>query len=88
MELDNRAVVVYLSAGGYEELNFLFGLKDQDEGVGGLIRATDGFGIWLSVTGEPSSRTLIIPWHNVRALDLELEAEPGREEKRTIGFEP
>ncbi len=86
MGLEGRPVAIYLTAGGFKELNFLFGLKNQRHGLAGLVRDADGFGIWLSWTGKPSEQIVIIAWRYVRAIMLQFEAEPGKEVRRTIGF--
>ncbi len=70
MELEGRAIVLYVTSDGFGELNFLLNLTDEHDGVSGLVRSTDGFGISLSVTGEQWRRVLLVPWPFIRALEL------------------
>lgn len=87
MELEDRTVVAYLTAQGFEDLNFLLGLEDQLTGVAGLVENTDSFGLWLSKAGERWQRVLGVPWHYLRAIEVEPEGEPGKEIRKSIGFE-
>lgn len=86
MELEGRTVLAYFTREGFEQLNFLLGLEKEDSGAIGLVMNRDGFGIWLSLAGERWRRILIVPWHYLRALEVEVEAEAGREIRRKIGF--
>ena len=86
MELEDRTVVMYLNSRGIQDLTPVVGAIDEPGGLDGLVRATDGFGIWLSLFGT-QSRVLIVPWQYVRALEFELEGETPAEVRKPIGFE-
>jgi len=73
MELEGQTIVLYLTPPGFQQLSFLLNLKDQYEGVGGLVRSTDAFGVALSVVGERWRRALMVPWHFICAMELEIE---------------
>jgi hypothetical protein len=87
MQLEDQAVVTYLTANGFENLNFLLELGNDRVGIVGLVMGTDGFGIWLSLAGEGWRRALIVPWHYIRAIEFELETEPSKEMRKSIGFQ-
>jgi hypothetical protein len=88
MDLENRPVVVCLTEAGFQDLNFLVGTKEDREGIGGWIRGTDQFGIWMSVVGGTWQSFLIIPWHYIRAIELPMETEAPVEVRRVVGFKP
>ena len=85
MELEERAVVTYFTADGFERLSPLLDLTNEQQGTDGLVSGTDVFGIWLSPKERPR-RIIIIPWHYIRAIEFELEGEPGREVSKHIGL--
>ncbi len=85
MELENRTVVIYLNPHGIEDLALLVDVRGELAGLEGLVTATDSFGIWLSLV-ESLRRVLIVPWHYIRAIEFELEAEASKEARKSIGF--
>ncbi len=87
MELEGKTVVAYLTPEGFAQLNFLVGLDTEDTGAAGFVMNTDRFGMWMSLAGDRWGRTLIVPWHYLRAIEVEPESEPGREIRGKIGFQ-
>ena len=85
MELEERTVVTYFTPDGFERLSPLLDLTNEQQGTDGLVSGTDVFGIWLSPKERPR-RMIIIPWHYIRAIEFELEGEPGREVTKHIGL--
>ena len=86
IDLENRAVVLYLTADGFRQLNFLLRLGGERKGLSCLVISSNGFGIWISPVGKARTKLLIVPWHWVRTMELELEAEPVSEVRKSIGF--
>jgi hypothetical protein len=86
MELQDRAVVMYLTAGGFEDLNFLVGLDDDLTGLTGLVVESDTFGLWMSLAGESQERILGVPWLYIRAIRVEPAGESEKETRKSIGF--
>lgn len=87
MPLENRSVVVYLSQDGFLQLNDLVGLEAEGQGFAAFVSEVDGFGVWLAIAGRVGERLLIVPWHFVRAIEVEPERGDLSEVRRTIGFQ-
>jgi len=68
--LENRSVVVYLSQGGFLQLNDLVGLEAEGQGFAAFVSEVDGFGVWLAIAGRVGERLLIVPWHFIRAIEV------------------
>lgn len=86
MQLEHQAVVVYLTPEGFAQLNSLLDVKNELDGVTGVVRDTDGFALWLSPAGERWMRIIGVPWHHLRAIEMEWQVEPVPEVRKTIGF--
>lgn len=86
MDLENREVVVYLTGEGFSQLKNLLQLEDEESGMVGLARDVDGFGLWLSPATARWKRAFAIPWHCLRAIEVEAESDPGKEVRKSIGF--
>ncbi len=88
MDLEGRAVATYVTRNGFEELNFLLGMKGETDGILGVVRSADTIGLGVSLTEERRGQVWIIPWRYVRAIRLQFEAEPIAKMRRSVGFQP
>lgn len=86
MELENRRIIVYLTGEGFQEVGSLLELETGEVGKVALVTGTDGFGIWLSLAGERWRKSLIVPWHYLRAIEFEPEMERPKDIKKSMGF--
>jgi len=69
------------------QLNDLVGLEAEGQGFAAFVSEVDGFGVWLAIAGRVGERLLIVPWHFVRAIEVEPERGDLSEVRRTIGFQ-
>ena len=88
MEFFDRATVVYVNEQGFLDLKFLLGIESPLQGSVCRVLETDSFGVWISINEDPR-RIVGLPWHYVRAIELEQEVlgpvKTG-EKKTRIGF--
>jgi hypothetical protein len=88
MELVDRTVVVYVNEQGFLDLKSLLGIESSLQGSVCQVLGADGFGVWVPL-GEDLRRIVIVPWHYVRAFELEQEMlgpVESSEKKKRIGF--
>ena len=88
MELENRKIIVYVSSEGFQQLGSLLDLESAQVGRVALVTGTDNFGIGLSLAGERWLKNLIVPWHYLRALEIEPQMGRPKDIKKSVGFRP
>ena len=63
MNLQNSPIVLYLTPVGFQQLSGLLGLQNEEDGLTGIVKDTDGFAIYVALSSKGSSNVFGIPWH-------------------------